>query len=170
MTSAIITKAYLLQLILKSMIFIFFATLFYIFYFTDVVNKFAEKDTTIIYSQETVEENKMNSPFTTFCTNPRTKISILEEYKLSRGVLDAPNSNDTKILMSLNKTIEALFREVTFKLNRDFYLYISLWFYEEEFGWQYYEGKMKEGHDNYIEVQIKLQYDQIKQLGIFAHK
>ena len=116
MTSAIISKAYLLQLILKSMIFIFFATLFYIFYFTDVVNKFAEKDTTIIYSQETVEENKMNSPFITFCTNPRTKISILEEYKLSRGVLDAPNSNDTKILMSLNKTIEALFREVTFKL------------------------------------------------------
>ena len=58
--------------------------------------------------------------------------------------------------MSLNKTIEDLFREVTFKLNRDFYLYINLWFYEEEFGWQNYEGKMKEGHDNYIEVQIKL--------------
>ena len=170
MTSAITSKAYLLQLILKSMMFIFFATLFYIFYFTDVVNKFAEKDTTIIYSQETLEENKMNSPFITFCTNPRTKISILEEYKLSRGVLDAPNSNDTKILMSLNKTIEDLFREVTFKLNRDFHLYISLWFYEEEFGWQYYEDKMKEGHDNYIEVQIKLQYDQIKQLGIFAYK
>ena len=156
MTSAIISKAYLLQLILKSMIFIFFATLFYIFYFTDVVNKFAEKDTTIIYSQETVEENEMISPFITFCTNPSTKISILEEYKLSNGFLDAPNSNDTKILMSLNKTIEALFREATFKLNRDFYLYINLWFYEEEFGWQNYEGKMEEGSENYIEVQIKL--------------
>ena len=156
MTSAIISKAYLLQLILKSMIFIFFATLFYIFYFTDVVNKFAEKDTTLTYSQETVEENEMNSPFITFCTNPSTKISILEGYKLSHGVLDEPNSNDTKILMSLNKTIEALFREATFKLNRDFYLYINLWFYEEEFGWQNYEGNMKDGSENYIEVQIKL--------------
>ena len=94
----------------------------------------------------------MNSPFITFCTNPSTKISILEGYKLSHGVLDAPNSNDTEILMSLNKTIETLFREVTFKLNRDFYLYINLWFYEEESGWKNYEGKMKEGHDNYIEV------------------
>ena len=156
MTFAIISKAYILQLILKSMIFILFATLFYIFYFTDVLNKFAEKDTTIIYSEETVKENEMNSPFITFCTNPRAKKSILEGYKLSHGVLDAQNSNDTKILISLNKTIEALFREVTFKLNRDFYLYMSLWFYEEEFGWQYYEGKMKEGCDNYIEVQIKL--------------
>ena len=154
MISATISKAYLLQLILKSMIFIFFATLFYIFYFTDVVNKFAEKDTTIIYSQETVEENKMNSPFITFCTNPRTKISISEKYKLSRGVLDAPNSNDTKILMSLNKTIEALFREVTFKLNRDFYFSINLWFYEDEFGWRNYTGKMTEGSNNYIEVLV----------------
>ena len=170
MTSAIISKSYLLQLILKSMIFIFFATLFYIFYFTDVVNKFAEKDTTLTYSQETVEENEMKSPFITFCTNPRTKISILEGYKLSRGVLDAPNSNDTEILMSLNKTIEALFREVTFKINRDFYLYLNLWFYEEGYGWQSYEGKMKEGPDNYIEVQLNLKCDQIKQLAIFVPK
>ena len=164
MISEKICKASYVPLILKSMLFVFLAIISYIFYFTDVVNKFAEKDTTIIYSQETLEENKMNSPFITFCTNPRTKISILEEYKLSRGVLDAPNSNDTKILMSLNKTIEDLFREVTFKLNRDFHLYISLWFYEEEFGWQYYEDKMKEGQDNYIEVQIRFKYDQIKQL------
>ena len=156
MTSAIISKAYLLQLILKSIIFIFFATLFYIFYFTDVVNKFAEKDTTLTYSQETVEENEMKFPFITFCTNPKAKNSILEEYKLSPGVLNEPNSNETKILMSLNKTIETLFREATFKLNRDFYLYINLWYYEEEFGWQNYEGNMKDGSENYVEVQIDL--------------
>ena len=75
---------------------------------------------------------------------------------MSSGVLDEPNSNDKKILISLNKTIEVLFREVTFKINRDFYLHITLWFYEEEYGWQNYEGKMTEGNDNYIEVQIKL--------------
>ena len=156
MTSAIISKAYLLQLILKSMIFIFLAIISYIFYFTDVMNKFAEKDTTLIYSQETVEDHEIHPLFITFCTNPRAKKSILEGYKLSSGVLDEPNSNDKKILISLNKTVEALFREVTFKINRDFNLHITLWFYEEEYGWQNYEGKMTEGNDNYIEVQIKL--------------
>ena len=151
-----ICKASHILLILKSMIFVSLATIFFTFYFTDVVNKFAERDTTLIYSQETIERNEKNPPFITLCMTPRSKYSILDEYKLSRGVLDEPRANDTNILIYLNKTVESLFREVTFKLNRDFYLYISLWFYEEEFGWQYYEGKMEEGHDNYIEVQIKL--------------
>ena len=156
MIYAKICKASYIPLILKSMIFIFLAIISYIFYFTDVLNKFTEKDTTLIYSQETVEEDEIHPLFITFCTNPRAKKSILEGYKLSTGVLDEPNSNDKKILISLNKTIEALFREVTFKINRDFYLHITLWFYEEEYGWQNYEGKMTEGNDNYIEVQIKL--------------
>ena len=171
MKSAIICKASYFPLILKSMIFISLAIISYIFYFTDVVNKFAERDTTLIYSQENIEENEKNPPpFITFCTNPRAKNSILEEYKLSPGILDKPNSNDTKILISLNKTLEALFREVTFQIHRDFYLYINLWFFEEEYGWQNYEGKMKKGNDNYIEVKSNLKYDQIKQLAIFARR
>ena len=40
-------------------------------------------------------------------------------------------------------------------IQTDFHLYINLWFYEDEFGWHSYEGKMKDGSDNYIEVQIK---------------
>ena len=139
-------------LILKSLIFISLAAIFYIFYFTDVVNKFAERDTTLVHSQETIEENERNLSFVTFCMTPRAKNSILDGYKLSRGFLDEPSSNDQRILKSLNKTIEALFRKVTFKLDRDFYLYINLWFYEDEFGWHNYEAKMKEGSDNYIEV------------------
>ena len=169
MIYAKICKASYIPLILKSMIFIFLAIISYIFYFTDVLNKFTEKDTTLIYSQENIEENEKNPPpFITFCTNPRAKNSILKEYKLSPGVLDEPNSIDKKILISLNKTIEALFREVTFKINRDFYLYLNLWFYEEGYGWQSYEGKMKEGPDNYIEVQLNLKCDKIKQLAIFV--
>ena len=157
MICTIICKGTHILLVLKSLIFISLAVIFYIFYFTDVVKKFAERDTTLIYSQENIEENEKHSPpFVTFCTNPRAKNSILKEYKLSPGVLDEPNSNDKKILINLNKTVEALFREVTFKINRDFYLHITLWFYEEEYGWQNYEGKMTEGNDNYIEVQIKL--------------
>ena len=45
-----------------------------------------------------------------------------------------------------------MFREVTFKLNTDFDLYIKLWFYEEQHGWREYEGKMLEGNENYIMV------------------
>ena len=152
MTSAIISKAYLLQLILKSMIFIFFATLFYIFYFTDVVNKFAKKDTTLINSQETIKENERTSPFITFCMAPKAKKSLIDRYKLSRGVVNEPNSNDKKVLISLNKTIDALFREVTYVLNRDFHLLLNLWFYDNEFGWTNYTSKMKEGSENFIEV------------------
>ena len=148
MVCASICKASHILLILKSMIFVSLATIFFTFYFTDVVNKFAERDTTLIYSQETIEINGKNPPFITLCMTPRSK--------LSRGVLDEPRANDTNILIHLNKTAESLFREVTFKLNRDFYLYIRLWYYEDEFGWQNYQGKMKEGSDNYIEVWIKI--------------
>ena len=154
MNCAIICNDFHILLILKSLIFISLAAIFYIFYFTDVVNKFAERDTTLVHSQETIEENERNPPFITFCMNPRAKNSILDGYKLSRGVLNEPNSNDKKILISLNKTVEALFREATFKLNRDFYMSINLWFYEDEFGWRNYTGKITEGSNNYIEVQI----------------
>ena len=59
-----------------------------------------------------------------------------------------------KNLISLNKTVEALFREATFKLNRDFQFSMNLWFYEDEFGWTNYTGKMTEGSNNYIQVRI----------------
>ena len=150
-----IFKTSYILLLLKTVIFICLAAIFYIFYCTEVVNKFTERDTNLILSQENIKENKMNFPFITFCMTPRSKNSILDGYKLSRAVLNEPNSNDQKILISLNKTVDDLFREATFKLNRDFHLQFNLWFYEDEFGWQNYEGKMKEGSDNYIQVWIK---------------
>ena len=149
-----ICKTSYILLLSKTLIFICLAAIFFIFYCTEVVNKFTERDTNLILSQENIKENKMNFPFITFCMTPRSKKSILEDYKLSRGVLNEPNSNDKKILISLNKTLETLFREATFKLNRDFYFSINLWFYEDEFGWHNYTGKMTEGKDNYIEVWI----------------
>ena len=44
------------------MIFMFLATIFYVF-FTEVVNMFAERDTTLTNSEETIKENEMNMPF-----------------------------------------------------------------------------------------------------------
>ena len=136
------------------MIFICLAIIFYIFYFTDVINKFAERDTTLVFSQEIMEEDVVNSPFITFCMQPKEKKTILKDYKLSKGILNEPHQSDKEILVSLNKTIETLFREATFKLDRDFYFSINLWFYEDEFGWTSYTGKMAEGNNNYIEVGI----------------
>ena len=78
MNCAIICKGSHIVLILKSLIFISLAIIFYIFYFTDVVKKFAERDTTLINSQETIEENERNLPFITFCMTPRAKNSILD--------------------------------------------------------------------------------------------
>ena len=125
------------------------AVIFCIFYFTDVVRKFADRDTTLVLSQEIIEGKGVESPFITFCMQPTAKWAILDKYKLSSGVLNEPNQNDKEILVSLNKTIETLFREATFKINVDFDLYIRLWYYED--GWKYYKGKMQEG-SNYITV------------------
>ena len=137
--------------ILKTLIFVCLAIIFFIFYFTDVIHKFAERDTTLILSQETVEENTAKPIFITFCMQPRAKRTILDGYKLSTGVLDEPNQNDVEILASLNKTVETLFREVTVKINVDFELDIRLWYYEDANGWKNYTGKMHEG-SNYIKV------------------
>ena len=78
MNCTIIIKASHILLFIKFIIFISLAAIFYIFYFTEVVNKFAERDTTLINSQETIEENEMNPPFVTFCMTPRAKSSILD--------------------------------------------------------------------------------------------
>ena len=147
-----ICKSSYILLLLKTLIFICLAVIFYDFYFTDVVGKFAHKDTTLVLSQEFVDKNETEAPFITFCTQPRAKKTILEKYKLSSGVLNEPNPKDIAILVSLNKTIEILFREVTFKMNVDFDLYIKLWYYEN--GWKNYKGKLQEGSNNYIKVGI----------------
>ena len=149
-----IWKSSYILLLLKTLIFICLAVIFYAFYFTDVVSKFAHKDTTLVLSQEFVDKNETEAPFITFCTQPRAKKAILEKYKLSSGVLNEPNPKDIEILVSLNKTIEILFREVTFKMNVDFELYIKLWYYDDNYGWKNYEGKLQEGSNNYIKVGI----------------
>ena len=68
-----ICKTSYILLFLKAMLFICLAATFYIFYFTDIVRKFAERDTTLVLSQEIMEENVVESPFITFCMQPRAK-------------------------------------------------------------------------------------------------
>ena len=70
----------------------------------------------MILSQEIIEENEMNPPSTTFCMTSRSKSTILDGYKLSHGVVNEPNSKDQNILINLDKMVETLFREITYKL------------------------------------------------------
>ena len=144
-------RSYIL-LIIKSIIFICLAGFFVKFYFIKVVQKFAERDATFVFSKRTISEKEMKLPLITFCMTPLAKRSILEEYNLSYGVLNEPNPNDREVLVGLKKTIKELFREVTFKINVDFELTIKLWSYEEDFGFKTYEGKMEMGNNNYIKV------------------
>ena len=55
-------KSSYLLLICKSMIFICLAVIFVNFYFMDVVQKFTERGTTLVFSQETILENEMKPP------------------------------------------------------------------------------------------------------------
>ena len=141
-------------LLLKTAIFIGLSAIFYVFYFTTVAQKYAEGHTTVVVSQERMG-NRKNFPFLTLCMTPCAKKSVLEDNNVSLNALNEPNSDEKKILAKLNKTVEGLFREVAYKLNVDFEIYITLWFYEEDYGWKGYKGKMLEGDDNYIKVNIE---------------
>ena len=138
-------------ILFKSLAFVSLSSLFYFLYFSEIAQKYRDGYTNLILYQETLDDG-IDPPVLTMCMTPRTKNLILEKYKLSTAVLNEPNIEEKKILSSLNKTVEALFREVTYKLNKDFHLLIKLWFYEEERGWRGYEEKMLEGNENYIKV------------------
>ena len=90
----------------------------------------------------------MNPPSTTFCMTSRSKSTILDGYKLSHGVVNEPNSKDQNILINLDKMVETLFREITYKL---IFICTSICGFTRI----NLDGKMKDSSDNYIEVQIK---------------
>ena len=141
-------------ILFKSLAFVSLSFLFYFLYFNEITQKYRDGYTNLILYQETLDDG-IDPPVLTMCMTPRIKDFILKKYKLSNAVLNEPNIKEKTILSSLNKTVEALFREVTFKLNTDFGLYIKLWFYEEAHGWKGYEEKIFEGNENYIKVRNK---------------
>ena len=53
-----------------------------------------------------IEENEMNPPSTTICMTSRSKSTILDEYKLSHGVVNEPNTKDQNNLINLDKMVE----------------------------------------------------------------
>ena len=134
----------------KSALFIALSAIFYIFYLTEIIKKYADGYTYFLTYQKTMET--VTPPFLTLCPAPRAKLSILEKYNMSFGSLNQLNTKDIETLANLNKTTEDLFRESTYKLNVDFYFYVSLWYFESTDGWIQYKEKLSEGPENFIKV------------------
>ena len=134
----------------KSALFIALSAIFYIFYLTEIIKKYADGYTYFLTYQKTMET--ITPPFLTLCPAPRAKLSILEKYNMSFGSLNEINKKEIETLASLNKTVEDLFRETTFKLNVDFYIFVVFWYYESHNGWIQYRNKLSEGTDNFLKV------------------
>ena len=98
-------------------------------------------------------QNGMKPPYLIMCMSPHAKESLLKHQNLSVGALSEPNINEKNILADLNITIEEFFRKYTFKLNEDYYLYITFWSYEKE-GWKGNKTKLSLGEDNKIKVHL----------------
>ena len=145
-------KLSLIKFLIKSSIFIALSAVFYVFYFTEVIHKYADGYTNMAIIKETLQ-NGMKPPYLTMCMSPHAKESLLKHQNMSLGALSEPNINEKKILADLNITIEQFFRKYTFKLNEDYYLYISFWSYEKE-GWKENKTKLYLGQDNRIKVHM----------------
>ena len=141
-----------INFLIKSLLFISLSAIFYVFYFNEVTHKYAQGYTNVATIKETLL-NGMKPPYLTICTSPHAKESLLKHKNLSLGVFSEPTVNEQKILAELNITIEELFRKYTFKLNEDYYLYISFWSYEKE-GWKETKTKLCLGQDNKIKVNV----------------
>ena len=137
----------------KSALFLFLSAIFYVVYFTEIINKYADGYTYLLTYQE-IMDSEVKPPVVTLCPTPRAKMSILDKYNMSFGSLNEPTSKEIKTLANLNKTLEDLFREATYMLNVDFRLFVTLWYYESIDGWIQYKEELLEGTENYVKVYI----------------
>ena len=85
--------------------------------------------------------------------NPFAKEEILKKYNISATALNEPNLREINILRNLNKTVEAFYREATYKLDQDFQMYLTLWLYTNN-GWKLRKEKIIEGNSNFIPVTL----------------
>jgi hypothetical protein len=134
------------KFMMKAAIYLCLIVIVYFYQILEVVNKFNEKLTNIAISDEKMEHG-IKPPFMTLCSGPRAKQDVFDKYKMSRATLNEPNSTQKNELKRLNKTLENLFMEATFKLDEDFRLFIIWWDYGSE-GWQRLQKQILLGNDN----------------------
>ena len=138
------------KFLLKAGIYLCLIVIVYFYQILEVVNKYKEKLTNIAISDEKMEHG-IKPPFMTLCSGPRAKQNVFDKYKMSRATLNEPNSTQKNELKRLNKTLENLFMEATFKLNEDFRLFIIWWDYGSE-GWKRLQKQISLGNDNTQQV------------------
>ena len=90
---------WLVKFLLQAAIFVSLSTIFYFYYFTEVVQKFANGYTNLVVSQETILDGA-KPPFLTFCMNPVVKVEVLTKYNISAAALNEPNSKVDKFSLS----------------------------------------------------------------------
>ena len=132
--------------LLKAAIYLCLIVIVYFYQILEVVNKYKEKLTNIAISDEKMDHG-IKPPFLTLCSGPRAKQDVFDKYKMSRATLSEPNSTQKIELKRLNKTLENLFMEATFKLNEDFRLFIIWWDYGSQ-GWKRLQKQILLGDAN----------------------
>ena len=115
----------LVLLVLKLCVFLLLSIIFYVYYFSEVVKKYAEKNSYLSLVQETLINGTEPPVFTICLAGPIAKLTVLKKYNISLNALDEPSLREKGILINLNKTLLDLFREATYELNRDFELYMK---------------------------------------------
>ena len=85
-------KLSLIKFLIKSSIFIALSVVFYVFYFTDVINKYVDGYTNMAVIKETLQ-NGMKPPYLTTCMSPHAKESLLKHQNL----LVSPTSMKRKL-------------------------------------------------------------------------
>ena len=121
----------ILKFILKLGIFFCLSVIFYVYYFSEVVEKYAEGYTNLAISKKMLTGG-VKLPFMTLCMSPQAKKYVLNKYNMSILALDEPTINEKETLTNLNMMQKDLFMESTFQLNKDFHLNITHITYSDE--------------------------------------
>ena len=121
---------------LRLLLFLSLSVIFYVYYFTEVVTKYANGYTNVVVSNEEITD-EIKTPIFTVCTTPHFNIAILNKYNFTASALTEPSEREENTLYDFNKTFVEFFREATFLLNNDFYMYLTIWTYGQN-GWKSY--------------------------------
>ena len=143
-----------IKVLLKFFTILSLSAVFYVFYFTEVVTKYANGYTNVVVSNEEIF-GEITPPIITVCTIPHSDATILNKYNVTASALSEPSKGEKTILTNFNKTFVDFFREVTFSLNSDFYMYLTIWIYGKS-GWVSYKTKLNESNENIIQVKMVL--------------
>ena len=105
--------------VLKTLLLAILLVLFFNFFFLPVVEQYFGRLTN---TAKIIERNeKIEVP--TFSICPGWKVSIMEQYKITPLIFVMPPKNDANL--PANSTIQRIFDEITYKLNKDFTIGVS---------------------------------------------